>query len=143
MVWWIWVIGTFSPEQGRLPPKVNLVTQGPVENDIRGSVPHGHVVTSGWTLARLTALDLGFIESEAPGGWGPTMRLIHVCFSSEMKNPGFLVQRWVVRIELNESWRPMLICLKSPSSEFSDCVAVKCSTYCSFFPLGAHMNRMC
>jgi len=121
LVWGIWVIATFSQEQGRLPPEVNLVTQGPVENDIWGSVPHGHAVTSAWTLAHLTALDLGFIKSEAPGGWGPNMQLIHVCFSSEMKKPGFLLQCWVVLIELNESWRLMLICLKSPSSEFSDC----------------------
>lgn len=84
MVGGIWVLGTFSEEQGHLPPKVNLVTQGPVENDIWGSVPRGHVATSGWTSAHLTALDLGFMKSEAPGGWGPIMQPICVCFSPEM-----------------------------------------------------------
>lgn len=72
------------PRARTFAPKGKPSDTGTSENDIWGSVPRGHMVTSGWTLAHLTALDLGFTESEAPGGWGPIMQPICVCFSPEM-----------------------------------------------------------
>lgn len=80
----------------------------------------GHAVTSRWTPASLAPLDLGFVKSEIPGGWGQTMQLIRVCFSSGMEKPAFLLKCLIVLIELNKTWGLTLICLKSPSSEFSD-----------------------
>lgn len=127
-----------------LPAKLNLAMIDSCRQWLVGLFP----VAMWWPPARFWHDWLCWVwvpsSQRLLGALGPALQLIHVCFSSGMKTPGFLWKCLIALAELNKSWWLMLICRQSPSSEFSDNVsAVSIQHTIALFPWGHPMKRMC
>ena len=107
------------------------------------SLPCGHVTTTSWIWAYLTT---GRGHRRVGGSWGlgPTMQLIHSCFSSGGEKAWFPFEMldctcWAKQALVTDVDLP-------PKSKFwicRLCVAVEYSIYCSFLSPRGHLWRGC